>query len=312
MSGVPVVLSAVAGDNTADISGSAVFKGGFKGSTGTSGEFLTTVTNSSAGNFKVKAIVEGTVLSSNQVVVTFLPALDARVPASIVLTPSKNNVAVGNDISLTVLARDKDNVPMVGVPITLSASRADTPAGGTQPADVSGSVVFSGGFQGKTDSSGKFTTTVTNITAGSFKVKAAVDGGGPSSEIALTFFSDTQAGVAKLELLSSKSTLDSEGRPEGVIISARLKDASNSLIVGRKITFSTDSGDIQPVSRTVVSNQETYAADANSGVTDATGQAYARLTTVGNPYNRTITVTANSEDKKSTITVDVTGTTITI
>jgi len=312
MSGVPVVLSAVAGDNTADISGSAVFKGGFKGNTGTTGEFLTTVTNSSAGNFKVKAIVEGTVLSSNQVVVTFLPSLDTRVPASIVLTPNKNNVATGSDISLTVLARDKDNVPMVGIPITLSALRADTPAGGTQPADVSGSAVFSGGFQGKTDSSGKFTTTVTNITAGSFKVKAAVDGGGPSSEIALTFFSDTQTGVAKLELLSSKSTLDSEGRPEGVIISARLKDASNSLIVGRKITFSTDSGDIQPVSRTVVSNQETYAADANSGITDATGQAYARLTTVGNPYNRTITVTAASEDKKSTIAVDVTGTTITI
>ncbi len=155
--------------------------------------------------------------------------------------------------------------------------------------DVSGSARFTSDMtKTETDSTGSVKVKVTNNEPGTFKVKATVKGASLSSEVTLTFnrSTTTQTPVDSLELLTSSP-----------IITARVKDNNNNLLANKKVTFTADSGAIQAVGKKNDPQAGvTYdpAAD-DAGKTDSTGQAYARLTTTGDPANRKIEIKATSE-----------------
>ncbi|MEZ5673131.1 MAG: Ig-like domain-containing protein, partial [Thiotrichaceae bacterium] len=283
-----------------------------EGTTNELGEFRTSVTSDVAESFQVTAVKKDSTdanLRSTQTVV-FLPQSSLQ-PKSIVLNALNNNMQVNEEVELVVIARDANNSPMAGVPIIFSTSTGDVLP------DVSGSARFTSDMsKTETDNTGSVKVKITNNEPGTFKVKATVKGSSLSSEVVLTFnkSSTTQTPVESLELLTSSPELKSEGDANGVIITARVKDANNNLMSGKKVSFTTDSGSIQAVAKkNDAQTGVTYdpAADG-AGVTDATGQAYARLTTTGDPANRKIEVKATSESKTTSITVNVIGTKIKI
>lgn len=276
------------------------------GPTNALGEFRASFTSNSTETFGITAVADG--VTSEKVDVIFIPK-DIPIPNTLTLNFDKSAVSVNEIVTLTVVARDQNGSPMQDVPIILSTLTGDTTP------DISSSAIFGEkGFKANTNSSGVFSTTITSLKEGGLKVRASVEGGGlNSNEVSLTFqAADDQKVVTKMELFSSSTELVSEGRPEGVIITARLKDVNNNLVSGAKVNFSTDSGDIQAVTRSVIDNQESYTADAASGVTDISGQAYARLTTVGNANNRTVITSATSQNLTNTIPIEVVGTKITL
>jgi adhesin/invasin len=93
------------------------------------------------------------------------------------------------------------------------------------------------------------------------------------------------------------------------LITAVVRDARNNLVAGANVSFSSDSGEIRPV--------QIEGSAVLAGITDASGRAQARLTTATSKDNRTIVVTAkvsrpNGSVLERTISVDVTGTTLSI
>src|SRR5262245_34407252 len=105
--------------------------------------------------------------------------------------------------------------------------------------------------------------------------------------------------LESLTLLTSSPQLPSDGALP-VNLTAQVKDASNNLVPDLAVSFSSDSGSL-----TVL-----------QPITDASGQALATLSTLGDPTNRTITVTASVSDGTDTltdtITVGVIGSQLTI
>jgi hypothetical protein len=77
-------------------------------------------------------------------------------------------------------------------------------------------------------------------------------------------------------------------------ITAYVKDANNNLLPNVLVQFSSPSGNLA----------------VTQALTDSTGAAKATLSTVDNPANRDITVTATTGSVTGTVTVAVTGTTI--
>src|SRR5678816_1797477 len=85
----------------------------------------------------------------------------------------------------------------------------------------------------------------------------------------------TQIDLQTLTLLTSSPQLPSDGALP-VTLTAQAKDSNNNLVPDLTVTFSADSGNLtvpQPI-------------------TDAAGQAIAELSTIDDPTNRTINVTA--------------------
>lgn len=286
------------------------------GKTNELGEFRTSVTDTVAESFQVTAVKKASTdanLRSTQTI-TFLPVpISTSQPKSLVLNVLSNNKPVNEEAELVAVARDANNSPMSGVSLVFS-----TFAGDTLP-DVSASARFTSDMtvdKLKTDSTGSVKVNVTNSEAGTFKVRATVKGSSLSSEVALTFnkSSTTLTPVDSLELLTSSPELKSEGEAAGVIITARTKDSNNNLLTGKKVSFTANSGAIQVVGKKNDAQAGvTYEPGTDdAGTTDSTGQAYARLTTVGDSANRTITVTATSETKTTTITINVVGTKVKI
>ena len=105
--------------------------------------------------------------------------------------------------------------------------------------------------------------------------------------------------LESLVLLTSSPQLPSDGALP-VNLTAQVKDASNNLVPDLAVSFSSDSGSLT----------------VTQPVTDVSGQALATLSTLGDPTNRTITVTASVSDGTDTltdtITVAVIGSQITI
>lgn len=101
--------------------------------------------------------------------------------------------------------------------------------------------------------------------------------------------------VSGVNVLASSPSLPSDSG-QTVDISAIVTDANNVAMEGVTVVLSTDSGNL-----TVV-----------NAVTDASGVAMATLSGGGNPTNRPITVTANAGGVVDTVTVNVTGTDISI
>jgi hypothetical protein len=105
--------------------------------------------------------------------------------------------------------------------------------------------------------------------------------------------------LATLALLTSSPQLPSDGALP-VNLTAQVKDASNNLVPDVTVSFAADSGSVS----------------VSQPITDVNGQALAQLTTLGDPTNRTITVTATVDDGTNlltdTITVSVVGTQLSI
>jgi len=105
--------------------------------------------------------------------------------------------------------------------------------------------------------------------------------------------------LATITLLASSPQLPSDGALP-VDLTAQVKDANNNLVPDLTVTFSSDSGSLS----------------VGQPITDVSGQALAQLSTLGDPTNRSITVTASVSDGTNTltdaITVGVIGTQLTI
>jgi hypothetical protein len=109
----------------------------------------------------------------------------------------------------------------------------------------------------------------------------------------------TQVDLQSLTLLTSSPQLPSDGALP-VNLTAQVKDSNNNLVPDLTVSFSADSGSLSVA----------------QPITDASGQALATLSTLGDPANRTINVTASVSDGSSTltdtITVGVIGTQLSI
>ncbi|MEK7989788.1 MAG: Ig-like domain-containing protein [Thiotrichaceae bacterium] len=274
------------------------------GATNGLGEWRTTLSSAIATSITITAVTTGgsSTKQSTPQTVTFIEIAQATPPASLILNTTATTAAVNDSISLIVSAKDINGAPMENIAVVFEI--------------VSGAGIFQSAATGSTDASGTFTSAISSTDAGLVEVRAtAANRSITSNSVSLTFenASDTQVPVASLTLFTDSQTLDSEGNSDGIIISARVKDENNNILVGKSVSFIVDSGDIQPVTRTSSVGAVTYATGDSDGKTDGTGQAYARLTTIGNPNNRFITVTASSETAVATpLQVSVVGTTITI
>jgi len=102
--------------------------------------------------------------------------------------------------------------------------------------------------------------------------------------------------AATLTLLTSSPQIPSDGSASATI-TALVRDASNNVVPGQAVTFTATSGAL------VAKNPPT---------TDDTGIVTATLSTAGDATNRAITVTGQSGNAQSTVTVNVIGTALTL
>ena len=291
------------------------------GTTNALGEFSTTVkTTKDLTEILTKELVvnitpvvkadDKATIKGKATAIVFIPVVVA-VLDKLTLNVINNNQETGEEITLTVLAQDDKGFPLGNVSVVLSIKSGDE-------SDVTGSARFgANGFKGLTENtSGVFETTITNSQPGTFKVTASLLGkdGVPifdSNTVDVTFKgapTDVVKEVSSISLITNNPRLNSEGSSEGVVITAIVKNKDNNLVEGAVVSFSADSGEIQLI--------QIEGSSALPGVTDISGRAQARLTTIGNTDNRTITVTATvlttSEIPPEKITIDVVGTTIAI
>jgi len=208
--------------------------------------------------------------------------------ANVTVSSSSATIPADGSATATIsaLVRDSNNVALQGVTVAFSSTagslqvtQATTDATGTATATLSASGATSG------------TNITVTATAGTVSGKASI--GVVASQQTLT-------------LLTSSPQMPSDGS-EPATIQAIVRDASNKLLSGVVINFSASSGAVTAV-------QTTAGAAASpvvpAGTTDANGEAWAQLTTPGDPSNRTITVTATigSTNTSATVTVAVIGT----
>ncbi len=104
------------------------------------------------------------------------------------------------------------------------------------------------------------------------------------------------ANIGSLTLLTSSPQIPSDGANDATI-TALVRDSNNNVMESVPVVFTADSGSL------VVTQP---------AITDPAGQLTATLSTAGNTTNRTITVTALSDNTQATVTVDVIGTTLTL
>jgi hypothetical protein len=208
----------------------------------------------------------------------------------------------------TITVRDRVGTALAYV-ITVGSSRAvTTTAPGTlaMVAGASRSFAINGGnpiYTATSSDTDKVlaeaigsTLTIFAKAAGSASIKLVDSAGteGPAITVTVTGGSTGGPVVGSVEVLSSLSSLLSAG--PGASITAFVKDAGNAGMADQVVTFSADSGTLQSPSAT----------------TNAAGVATATLIAGSNKANRSIKVQVTSGGKTGTVTVPVTGTSITI
>lgn len=109
-------------------------------------------------------------------------------------------------------------------------------------------------------------------------------------------------GAASISLVTSLPQIPSTGATTATI-TAVVKNANNVVVSNADVTFAATSGSIAPIVTTT---------GTSAGVTDASGEAAATLSTLGNPANRDITVTVSVGTVSAKIVVAVVGTNLTI
>ena len=124
---------------------------------------------------------------------------------------------------------------------------------------------------------------ITDAAGGTTKIGVTVTGGATGGSV-----------VGSVEVISSLGSLLSAG--PGASITAFVKDSGNAGLANQMVTFSADSGTLQ----------------SPSAVTNADGVATATLIAGSNKANRSILVQVTSGGRTGTITVLVTGTSVTI
>ncbi len=129
--------------------------------------------------------------------------------------------------------------------------------------------------------------------------------------------SEPEPDVSSLRLVASSNTLDSDADliSEGVTLTAIATDASNNLLTGATILFTTCELSSANVCITSADKGGAGALLVDRAKTDATGTAQATLTTSGNVRNRKIRVTASSRKNPAitaTFDITVTGTNLTL
>lgn len=287
-------------------SGTSNVLGEFRASVVTASDMSDTLTNTLKVN--ITPVAAGNIIGASTPVI-FTPVA-VPIPATLSMTVTNNNVEAGQDATLTVLARDDNGSPMGNVPVKLSVAPGD------EPPDITGSAIFgTAGFEGLTaENTGVFETSLKNNQPGTVKVTASALGkdGTPllnSNTVDVVFKAapgDDVKEVTNIRLITSNPQLDSEGNSDGVLITAIVKNKANNLVEGAVVNFSATSGEIQPL---------TAEGSSLAGMTNESGQALARLTTVGNADNRTITVkatvpTTSGEIREATVDIEVAGTAI--
>jgi hypothetical protein len=110
------------------------------------------------------------------------------------------------------------------------------------------------------------------------------------------------AGVSSIVVLTNAATLPSDNSGTADI-SVYVRDATNKFLPNIPVTLSATSGGLTPVVTT---------SGTIPGTTDVNGVAKATLTTLGDPRNRTITVTAMVGTISGTATVNVVGTALSV
>lgn len=183
--------------------------------------------------------------------------------------------------TITAFVRDANNALLPNVLVQFEAS-----SGGIAPAQAS------------TDASGQATATLSTAgdsTLRTITVTARTGNFSATSNVQVVAAAPPPV-VGTLILTTSTPTLPSDNSLSATI-TAVVRDTQNRLLANVPVTFASSSGAI---------------AVGGTGLTNASGQATATLTTPGDPSNRTITVTATAQAITQTVNVDVTGTTLAI
>ncbi|WP_297286905.1 Ig-like domain-containing protein [Moraxella sp.] len=158
------------------------------GTTEENGRFTTTVTNSIAEAVEVKATAGG--VPAEPVTLTFIDStVDPRVDKVNVIITNDSQPANGRDeITLTVIVRDDQNVPLSNVPVNLVSS--------------SDFALFDK-ISGTTGENGRFSTFITSSVPETFEVTATA-GGKKAEPVKVTF---TTAPVGEMVLSASQTIL---------------------------------------------------------------------------------------------------------
>lgn len=189
---------------------------------------------------------------------------------------------------LTVEARVVTNIgtPVVDELITFTLSDNNLafldPATGTALTDATGLATIE---------------LLVGLQAGAGKVFATLESG-ETGEIGFNSTGDGQVigeQPAMLEFFTSSLLLASSGSDQVELI-ALVKNEDNVLMEGVDVSFSSDSGELS----------------ITQGTTLVDGTARATLTSLNNPENRTITLTAQAGSLTENLTIDVTGTVVNI
>lgn len=263
------------------------------GITGAGGEFIVKLTDTVAETLSVNIGVSGTANSVRSGDITFG---SPPVTISQITITDNNKLSDGKEIiTVTALVRNAQNQPAVGIPMTISINPNSAGKVASAIPDKASGITGAGG---------DFVVKFTNTVAETFSVKFTVNGTATTKDSGNLTFTEAASTVqpAALELLTSSSQLASEGKADGIILTAILKTKDNNPYKGGEVRFSSDSGTIQPVP------MGTTAA----GTTNESGQAQARLTTEGNQISRNITVTAKSGELTKTLVITVNGTVLSI
>jgi adhesin/invasin len=158
------------------------------GTTGDNGRFTTTVTNSIAEEIEIIATVGG-VEASTQTATFIDSSVDPRVAHVSLLVTDNYRAANGyEEITLTVIAHNAENVPLSEVPVNLKSDSLS---------------VFFDALSGTTGNKGIFTTTVSSRISQTFKVTATA-GGQESESVPVTFV----APVGEMVLKASNVLLE--------------------------------------------------------------------------------------------------------
>ncbi|RKZ90664.1 MAG: hypothetical protein DRR19_09415 [Candidatus Parabeggiatoa sp. nov. 1] len=182
------------------------------GTTSQNGRFTTTVTNSLVETVEVRATAGG--IPAQPVTLTFVNStIDPRVSTAKVITSNDFQQADGlAAITLTVIARDANHVPVSDVAVNL-VSDSDT--------------AFFDALTGTTEENGRFTTTVTNSVAETVEVKVTA-GGVPAQTVTLTFIdSSIDPRVSTVTLIVTNDSQPANGRDE-ITLTVIVRDAKNT------------------------------------------------------------------------------------
>lgn len=297
-----ILLTVIARDaSNTPLSGIAISLGSNSGSallapasgeTGENGALQVVITNTQAEVVSITPTATAGGVAGNPVTLTFTE-VPSITPARVEVQVSGNGAPADGEtaVTLTVLVTDAVGQPLSGKQVRLSS----------QPTTA----LFNPetGAAGETSANGTFITSMTSTTVGTVRVTPTADGiSGQAVDI--NFTEPTSSRPETMQLLTSSTQLASEGKVEGVLITALLRTKGNNPFQGAEVIFSSDSGLIQAL--------DDAGNPVAKAVTNSSGQAQARLTTIGNPINRSITVTAVSGELREQVQIEVVGTSITI